>query len=97
MELKNARGDVCYAQWEDAGPGADAQPEYVFGDKAPKNPEKPGIDVSPAVASYLGIVDAGPKVVSWRFVDDADVRPGAWMKLDEQAVIYMAMHGASIK
>jgi hypothetical protein len=92
VELKNARGDDCFAQWEDAGPGADAQPEYVFGDKGPKIPEMPGIDVSPAVAAYLGLADAGPKIVAWRFVDDADVRPGAWMKMDEQAVIYLAMH-----
>jgi hypothetical protein len=97
VELKNARGDVCYAQWEDAGPGADTQPEYVFGDRAPKSPDKPGIDLSPAVAEYLGLTSGGPKLVSWRFVDEADVRPGAWMKLDEQAVIYMAMHEASIK
>jgi hypothetical protein len=34
-------------------------------------------------------------VVSWRFADEADVRPGAWLKLDEQAVMYTAMHGAS--
>jgi hypothetical protein len=91
VELKNARGDVCFAQWEDVGPGADAQPEYVFAEGAPKSP---GIDVSPAVAAYLNLTNAGPKIVSWRFVDDAEVRPGAWMKLDEQAVIYVAMHGA---
>jgi hypothetical protein len=94
VELKNSRGDDCFAQWEDAWPGGNAQPEYVFGDKLPQNPAEPAIDVSPAVAAYLGLADAGPKIVSWRFVDEANVRPGAWMKLDEQAVIYMAMKAA---
>ncbi len=28
----------------------------------------------------------------WRFVDDEEVRPGAWLKLDEQAVLYRALH-----
>ena len=44
-----------------------------------------------AVAAYLDMGQVN-STVAWRFVDDADVRPGAWMKLDEQAVIYMAMH-----
>ena len=95
VELKNARGDVCCAQWEDAGPKTD-EAEYVFGGAGAPKAGGPGIEVSPAVGEYLGL-DKLNTTVSWRFVDDADVRPGAWMKLDEQAVIYMAMHGASIK
>jgi hypothetical protein len=89
--MKNERGDICYAQWEDAGPQRDDLPGYVFGNDAPVA-GVPGIDMSPAVDYYLGLADNGPKLVSWRFVDDADVRPGAWLKLDEQAVIYRAMH-----
>jgi hypothetical protein len=50
-----------------------------------------GLDVSPAVAQYLNI-DGRNRLTSWRFVDDADVRPGAWLKLDEQAVLYTALH-----
>ena len=50
-----------------------------------------GLDVSPAVAEYLGLSDRN-RMTSWRFVDDEDVRPGAWLKLDEQAVIYTALH-----
>ncbi len=30
--------------------------------------------------------------MSWRFVDDEDVPPGQWLKYDEQAVIYTALH-----
>jgi hypothetical protein len=95
VEIKNKNGDICYAQWEDVGPcrkplqNDDA--EYVFGDQPPGNVV--GIDVSPAVGDYLGLSDHN-NVVSWRFVDDQDVRPGAWLKLDEQAVLYTAMHEA---
>jgi hypothetical protein len=91
VELKNGSGYDCYAQWEDAGPGVPDKAEYVFGGKPAGDPGDPGIDLSPAVAEYLGLGGrVGP--VSWRFVDDADVRPGAWLKLDEQAVIYRALH-----
>jgi len=89
VELKNGRGDVCYAQWEDAGPKTD-EAEYVFGEAAAPKAGGPGIEVSPAVGEYLGSGEQNA-TLSWRFTDDADVRPGAWMKLDEQAVIYTAM------
>jgi hypothetical protein len=90
VELKNARGDVCYAQWEDVGPDGTDQAAYVFGNQAPG---KPGVDLSPAVYEYLGLGPGGQgQTVSWRFVDEADVRPGAWLKLGEQAVIYLALH-----
>jgi hypothetical protein len=90
LELKNARGDVCYAQWEDVGPRRNDHAAYVFGDEVPGKDE-PGICVSPAVAEYLQVIGA-PALVSWRFVDNADVRPGAWLKMDEQAVLYRALH-----
>ena len=86
--IKNKKGDVCYAQWEDVGPERNDHAEYVFGDERPQGA---GIDVSPAVGEYLS-VDKGDNVVSWRFVDDEDVRPGPWLKLDEQAVIFTALH-----
>jgi hypothetical protein len=93
VEIKNGRGDVCFAQWEDAGPEATDKAEYVFGGGTPGEAGEPGIDLSPAVFEYLGLGPGGQgQTVSWRFVDDAEVRPGAWMKLDEQAVIYMALH-----
>jgi hypothetical protein len=90
VELKNASGEVCYAQWEDAGPKTN-EADYVFGAAAVPTAGEPGIQVSPAVGDYLGLGDSNA-TVSWRFVDEADVRPGAWLKLDEQAVIYLAMH-----
>jgi hypothetical protein len=31
-------------------------------------------------------------VISWRFVNANDVRPGVWLKCDEQALVYLAMH-----
>jgi len=93
VEIKNRQGDVCYAQWEDVGPLRYDHAEYVFGDERPigMGDDHAGLDVSPAVAQYLNI-DGRNRLTSWRFVDDADVRPGAWLKLDEQAVLYTALH-----
>ena len=95
VELKNVRGDVCYAQWEDAGPKGDDRASYVFGDDRPGKDES-GIGLSPAAGEYLGMSNETP-FVSWRFVDEADVRPGAWLKLDEQAVMFTAMRDSSAK
>ena len=50
-----------------------------------------GLDVSPAVADYLDI-DGKNCTTRWRFVDDADVQPGVWLKYDEEALIFKAMH-----
>jgi hypothetical protein len=93
VEIKNGQGDVCYAQWEDVGPLNYEDAEYVFGDERPigLGSDRAGLDVSPAVAEYLNINDRN-RTTSWRFVDDVDVRPGAWLKLDEQAVLYQALH-----
>lgn len=88
--IKNSKGDICYAQWEDVGPGRGDNAEYVFGNEPPDEAGK-GISISPAVAEYLG-VEGKSGTVSWRFVDDIDVRPGPWLKLEEQAVLFRAMH-----
>lgn len=92
VEIKNSRGDICYAQWEDVGPLRYDHAEYVFGDERPTGlgNDHAGLDVSPAVFEYLGLSDRN-RFTSWRFVDEADVRPGAWLKLDEQAVIFTAL------
>ena len=93
VEIKNGKGDVCYAQWEDVGPLNYSDAEYVFGGERPTGlgDNHAGLDVSPAVAEYLNITDRN-RLTSWRFVDAEDVRPGAWLKLDEQAVLYTALH-----
>jgi hypothetical protein len=95
--IKNTDGRSCYAQWEDAGPGYDDDAAYVFGKSVPKatmESGKPAFSVSPAVAEYLQLNDSGSKSspVSWRFVNEEDVPPGAWLKYDEQALIYAAMN-----
>ncbi len=92
--IKNNKGDICYAQWEDVGPLRYDHAEYVFGDERPigLGDNHAGLDVSPAVAEYLGIDNKDHVMTSWRFVDDEDVHPGPWLKLDEQAVIFTALH-----
>jgi hypothetical protein len=88
VEIKNAQMDVCYAQWEDVGPGHADDAEYVFGSKPPRL--QPGICISPAVTAYLNTQDKAP--IRWRFVEARDVQPGAWLKYDEEAVLFRAMH-----
>jgi hypothetical protein len=92
VEIRNAQGDTCYAQWEDVGPLRYDNAEYVFGNERPTGlgGDHAGLDVSPAVAEYLGLSDRN-RYMSWRFVDEDEVRPGAWLKLDEQAVIFTAL------
>ena len=90
--IKNASGRICYAQWEDVGPNGNDHAEYVFGPDRPSTGNRAGLDVSPAVAQYLGHDGNSSFVTSWRFVDDEDVPPGQWLKYDEQAVIYTALH-----
>jgi hypothetical protein len=48
--------------------------------------------MSSAVAQYLGIDENKRAITSWKFVDDDDVPPGQWLKYDEQAVLFMALH-----
>jgi hypothetical protein len=94
VEIKNRAGRVCFAQWEDVGPLVTDNVEYVFGPERPS--ARAGLDVSPAVAKYLGIDSTA--YTSWRFVDDEDVQPGMWLRYDEQALLFRAleeqMHGS---
>ena len=89
--VKNAHGDVLLRDnGRTSGPFRSDDAEYVFGSNPPKD-KNAGISVSPAVAEYLALNDKNP-VVSWRFSNAEDVRPGPWLKLDEQAVIFTALH-----
>ena len=87
IEIKNKAGRICYAQWEDVGPINTDDAAYVFGPNRPA--ASGGLDVSPAVAKYLGIDSTA--ITSWRFVDDDDVQPGMWLRYDEQAVLFSAL------
>lgn len=78
IEMKNAANRVCYAQWEDVGPLVTDDAAYVFGSRLPRAPQGRGLDVSPAVAKYLGI-DCVAKI-SWRFVPASEVPPGMWLE-----------------
>jgi hypothetical protein len=92
IKTEDGSGHICYAQWEDVGPLRYDHAEYVFGPERPDTYTRAGLDVSPAVAQYLGIDGEKRSTTRWRFVDDEDVPPGAWLKYEEQAVIYEALH-----
>jgi hypothetical protein len=88
IEIKIPRtGRYCFAQWEDVGPIGTDDAEYVFGPSRPSASR--GLDVSPAVAKYLGFEST--TITSWRFVDDGDVIPGMWLRYDEQALLLRAI------
>jgi hypothetical protein len=70
----NTNGKTSYAQWEDVGPFNEDDIGYVFGTNPPKF--KAGLDVSPAMDSYLNLQGEGN--VSWRFVDASAVPDGPW-------------------
>jgi hypothetical protein len=89
VEIKTGSGRVCYAQWEDVGPLVSDHPQYVFGPERPETLTRAGLDVSPAVAKYLGFESTA--LTSWRFVDDDDVQPGMWLRYDEEAVLFQAL------
>ena len=96
VEIKNAQGETCYAQWEDVGPLRYDHAEYVFGDERPDTYtsagwDRAGLDVSPAVFDYLNLSGKN-SITRWRFVDYADVVPGRWLQYDEEALIFRAMH-----
>jgi len=95
IKAEDGSGHVCYAQWEDVGPLRYDHAEYVFGSERPDTYTRAGLDVSPAVADYLNLNGQKHPMTRWRFVDDEDVQPGQWLKLDEQAVIYDALHHKS--
>ena len=96
VEIKNREGRYCFAQWEDVGPLLTDDAEYVFGPERPSAMQGRGLDVSPAVAKYLGFDSSA--LTSWRFVDDGDVLPGMWLRYDEQALLFRAikegLHGS---
>lgn len=74
-------GKTAYAQWEDAGPFGENDTAYVFGMAAPANTTltKAGLDLSPAVDTYLGL--SGLNRTDWRFVRAAQVPNGPWKQL----------------
>jgi len=79
---------VCYAQWEDAGPFGENDWRYVFGDNLPKNKHNnhAGLDVSPAVRTYLNLSDLDK--VNWQFIAFENVPSGDWTKTITVSQIY---------
>ena len=77
-----------------SGPERNDDAEYVFGGRSGVRVAAPGSMSRLAVGAYLKLPSSN-SMVSWRFVDDDDVRPGPWLKLDEQAVIFTALHQAN--
>jgi hypothetical protein len=69
---------TAYAQWEDCGPFRTDHYQYVFQNERPKpNLNRgAGLDVSPAVRDYLGLMPTD--VTDWQFVEVRDVPPGPW-------------------
>jgi len=93
IKTEDGKGHICYAQWEDVGPFHNDDADYVFGPSKDGPSHGAGLTVSPAVAQYLMLgKEKGTNTTRWRFVDAEDVPPGVWLKYDEQAVIYTAMH-----
>lgn len=77
--VKISKGDrIVYAQWEDVGPFESDDYKYVFGTSKPSNNENSGvgIDVSPAVQTYLKLKDMDQ--VNWQFVSEQEVPAGPW-------------------
>ncbi|MCS7064095.1 MAG: hypothetical protein NZM04_08675 [Methylacidiphilales bacterium] len=89
VEIRNKKGESCFAQWEDVGPFVTNDAEYVFGTARPKAKNGVGLDVSPAVRDYLGLT--GRDLTDWRFVEAHEVPPGPWIKYGEQAIIFSAL------
>ena len=81
-------GKTAYAQWEDVGPFLNNDFNYVFGMNNPRNVfnSRAGIDVSPAVATYLELQDVD--IVSWQFVDASEVPYGPWREIVTTSQIY---------
>lgn len=75
-----AHGKTAYAQWEDVGPFESDDYNYVFGRSDPKNRfgSKAGLDVSPAIQTYLGLSDVDK--TAWQFVSDREIPNGPWKK-----------------
>lgn len=76
------KGKSCYGQWQDVGPFGENDFDWVFGNATkPKNRsgEKAGLDVSPAIAKYIGLTENDR--TEWRFVDEKDVADGPWRQI----------------
>lgn len=89
IEIRNADGKACYAQWQDVGPFRYDHAQYVFGKERPTTYNKAGLDVSPAVKTFLGL--DGLDLCDWRFVEAWEVREGPWITYGEQAIIMSAI------
>jgi hypothetical protein len=78
IEIRNAAGKACYAQWSDCGPFRTDQWQYVFGPEkpTPNTNQGAGLNVSPAVRDFLGL--APTDVTDWKFVDFRKVPRGPW-------------------
>lgn len=70
--------EICYAQWQDVGPGETDDFDYVFGNSAPKN-TRYGIDLSPALRDCLKV--GGLSTVWWQFIDYKNVPNGPWKEI----------------
>jgi len=93
IKTEDGSGHICYAQWKDVGPFHNDDADYVFGPGKEGPSQGAGLTVSPAVAQYLMLgTGKGKNTTRWRFIDAQDVPPGVWLKLEEQAIIYTAMH-----
>ncbi len=64
--------------------------EYVFGNERPTLFAR-GAGRLAAVAEYLNITGKN-YLTRWRFVDATDVPAGTWLKYDEEALIFKALH-----
>ncbi len=89
IEIRNADGKSCFAQWQDVGPFRYDHAAYVFGKERPNTYNKAGLDVSPAVKTFLGLV--GLDMCDWRFVEAWEVREGPWITYGEQAIVMAAI------
>jgi hypothetical protein len=76
---------TAYGQWEDVGPFGENDAAYVFGSARPLEP-RAGLDLSPALADYLGVDGRG--IVSWRFIDSSKVPKGEWTKIVTQSNLH---------
>lgn len=80
--IKITKGSLTvYAQWEDVGPFETDDINYVFGNSLPANKFNAGagLDVSPAVETFLGLT--GNDKVNWQFVNFRDVPSGPWKSI----------------
>ncbi len=76
-----AKNTIVYAQVEETFTKKADDYAYVIGDSPhPKNSRGVGMQVSPAVADYLGL-ESGD-LVRWMFVDSRNILPGPWNAIE---------------